>query len=177
MMSQPFYDSGSWWFVDAMGSVQGPYADQASALKLMRKYGDHATQPIPLTLKALIVGIGLGLLAALGLGSVKGEESHEHMSEAGKFYSTWKKPNWGGERFESCCNNDDCFRTQVVIRDGKCMAWKPAWATVEAHWVVFNCGKMEENQKDPRESPDGESHACIAKYSDTVYCAVRGSGS
>jgi hypothetical protein len=143
-------------------------------------------------MRTIILGITFGLLAAWGLGSVKAQE-HQHHPAAlhDKFYSKWNQPP---TRETSCCNKDDCSPTEVRILTSKlgarvCQAWK--WQTGgkgwnedgsefelpirPAHWVVFSCDLLEENRPDPEESPDGYSHACIAKYTDQVYCAVRGS--
>lgn len=103
--------------------------------------------------------------------------------ELDAFYSSWMKPdvrNDKGERYASCCNYTDCKPTPVVQRkDGS------YWVEVEGDWFPLLPTKLEENQLDPRDSPDGQSHACLSFTRDsntnriiaiTAYCAVRGSG-
>lgn len=136
-------------------------------------------------MRTIILGVVFGLLAAWGLGSVKAQEHHPAALHD-KFYSKWNQPP---TRETSCCNKEDCNPTEVLVEGGVCKAWKwqsggKAWDEEgnefqmpirPAHWVVFDCALLEENRPDPAESPDGMSHACIAKYTDQVYCAVRGS--
>lgn len=137
--------------------------------------------------KTIITGAALGMLAALGLGSVRAAEHNhppQHAAIHDEFYSKWNKPNGGAERTQSCCNKQDCIPTRISVAGGVCKAWKPDvkacgdygdCVDIPAHWVVFDCMRLEEYQKDPHDSPDGKSHACIAVHTDTVYCAVRGS--
>jgi len=47
------------------------------------------------------------------------------------------------------------------------------WAEFN-QWVPIPDSILEENLPDPRESPDGGSHACIGRDG-VVLCAVRGS--
>jgi len=92
-----------------------------------------------------------------------------------KFYWNWQKPDLsssfsGRLRNGSCCNNLDCHPTKV--RWGPTGYWE-AWWDERGRWVQIGRGVIEEERPDPRESPDGESHACITKAGNVV-CAVRG---
>lgn len=124
---------------------------------------------------AMFIVIGLLLSSVFGVRGQEHEHPPEHMPLHDRFYSTWMKP---GARNESCCNKQDCFPTVVRIRGTFCEAYRPlGFGTGNvSEWVKFDCQKLEENQPDGREAPDGQSHACLSRYSDTVYCAVRGSG-
>jgi hypothetical protein len=102
----------------------------------------------------------------------------------------------------SCCNLNDCFPTIMLRRpdDGSWWALRKAAALdlerrviagenpkvpsldETAAWILVPEEKLEHNSwapgikapRDPRDSPDGRSHACIS--GDTVYCAVIGDG-
>ena len=91
-----------------------------------------------------------------------------------KFYSTWNQPNNGNRRRVSCCNNQDCYPTNIVLKEGKWWAQRRE----DLKWIMIPDGKLEHNQPDPRESPDHQSHACISPPigGDYVFCAVLGSG-
>jgi hypothetical protein len=91
-----------------------------------------------------------------------------------KFYSTWSQPNNGNRRRVSCCNNQDCYPTNIVLKEGKWWAQRRE----DLKWMMVPDGKLEHNQPDPRESPDHQSHACISPPigGDYVFCAVLGSG-
>lgn len=152
--------------------------------------------------RVLVIAIVLGLLAAWGLGSVKAQGApppqtyqewmvqhdaygegtgmaHGHhpakdMALHEQFYSKWERPNLrrpDGSRHSSCCNNEDCFPTPVRQRGSV----YEALSRDKTHWVQVPPHLLEENQPDPVESPDGQSHACIGSM-DYVYCAVRGTG-
>ena len=91
-----------------------------------------------------------------------------------KFYSTWNQPNNGNRRRVSCCNNQDCYPTNIVFKEGKWWAQRRE----DLKWIMVPDGKLEHNQPDPRESPDHQSHACISPPigGDYVFCAVLGAG-
>lgn len=91
-----------------------------------------------------------------------------------KFYSTWNIPNAGAERTRSCCNLKDCYPAPIVQRDGQWWVQRRE----DGKWLVVPKHLLEQNQPDPRESPDHQSHACIAppENGDAVYCATLGAG-
>lgn len=66
----------------------------------------------------------------------------------------------------------DCHVVQVQKKGGK-------WYFLDAYtnaagWREIPESKLEQNTVDPRESPDGNSHACFTEY--VVLCVVLGSG-
>lgn len=90
-----------------------------------------------------------------------------------EFYNTWLRPNHGYPRAASCCNKHDCYPTRIERRGASWYAQRR-----EDHaWIRIPQGLLEHEQNDPRESPDGQSHACMPPptVGDVVYCAVLGS--
>lgn len=124
----------------------------------------------------VVTFLAVGMILA-GLFGARGQEHHNHPPQHQllheQFYSKWMRP---GGRTLSCCNKEDCFPTPVRVSRFGCDAWRPATADKDGYWIKFDCAKLEENTPDSHEAPDGQSHACISKSSDTVFCAVRGSG-
>lgn len=125
-----------------------------------------------IALAILIVGAILGYALA---------QDHSHPPQDAelhdKFYSTWYKPNGGNPRVMSCCNRHDCYPSQIELRNGRYYARRRE----DLKWIRIPDGVLEHNQSDPRESPDAQSHICAPPpypgvVSDTVYCAVLGSG-
>jgi hypothetical protein len=113
-------------------------------------------------------------------------QPHEHMSPAGKFYESWNIPP---ERKSSCCSDQDCYSTLFRVRGGHYeylsrrligfadQGWPRE--TVEdalkrGEWGGIPDEKLEANQADPRESPDGMNHVCVLS-SGYVLCAATGS--
>jgi hypothetical protein len=125
--------------------------------------------------------IVLGVLAfALLTGDSKAQE-HSHHSHPPQdaelhhtFYVTWNMPNNGEPREKSCCNKHDCYPTQIK-RVGETYF---ALRREDQQWVPIPHSKIEHNQPDPRESPDGRNHVCMTppQHGVNVYCAVLGSG-
>ena len=91
-----------------------------------------------------------------------------------KFYKTWAMPNSGNERKVSCCSSNDCYPTPIKKIDGKWYARRRE----DGVWMFVPDYKLEQNQPDPRESPDYQSHACMQppNMTDQVYCATLGEG-
>lgn len=123
--------------------------------------------------------------------------SHEH--QAGEtdeqrrvieFYRTWLRPKGNfaiTHRNGSCCYSSgeyqDCFAVKESYRDKQGVLWvKPdtdgvstlAQASYGDKWYGVTTGVDEDKQPDPRESPDGRSHVCIA--GNNVICYVGGWG-
>lgn len=95
-------------------------------------------------------------------------QEHSHEGEVGKFYQNWMRPD---NRFQSCCNNQDCQAVSHVRRtDGQ---WQ-FQRTIDNVWVVVPDSKIENYSKDARDSPDGKSHLC--SNGELVFCAVLGNG-
>jgi hypothetical protein len=91
-----------------------------------------------------------------------------------QFYNTWMMPNGGLNRSTSCCNMRDCCPTQMRNVAGIWFAKRRE----DGQWIPVPAWKLEQNQSDPRESPDGQAHVCMPPpgAGDGVYCAVLGSG-
>jgi hypothetical protein len=96
---------------------------------------------------------------------------HEGMPEAvDRFYSTWRQPAYGNPRTMGCCDRTDCYPTQAKFQDGLWFAKHRE----TGRWIIIPPDKVEHDQIDPRESPDGRTHLCANRYG-TVYCFVVGS--
>jgi len=86
-----------------------------------------------------------------------------------KFYSTWHMPD--NPAF-SCCNNADCYPTEIKSVDGKIYAKRRE----DGKYILIPPQKIERN----RDNPDGRNHLCapppgFAKNPvDTVYCFALG---
>jgi hypothetical protein len=119
--------------------------------------------------------------------------AHEH--QAGEsaeqarvvdFYRTWLRPKGDfsiTHRFSSCCYamgmNQDCFPVLAERKDAQGMRWIMLDAPntqFTGQWYRLDHGIEENKQPDPRGSPDGRSHACIAPAVGIVVCYVPGYG-
>ena len=97
---------------------------------------------------------------------------HEGMSpEVDRFYSTWLQPNEGRQRYYGCCSRLDCYPTDAQFRGGH---W---WARHRetGNWIIVPSHKVEHDQPDGRDSPDGRTHMC-ASPTGVVYCFVVATG-
>ena len=100
-----------------------------------------------------------------------------------QMYSEWNRPkgNFSGieHRKVSCCNKMDCGVVQETRRNAEGLLEIKVCTDAEVcddpPWRVVNPTIMEENQKDPIESPDGRAHACVV--GGQVVCYVGGGGS
>jgi len=95
--------------------------------------------------------------------------AHEELHE--KFYKTWLIPNGGEQRTRSCCDKKDCYPTKFKNEGGTWFFMHRETGT----WKPIPAGLMEYEQRDPRESPDGQNHVCASDYG-YVFCAVLGGG-
>jgi hypothetical protein len=85
-----------------------------------------------------------------------------------KFYSTWHMPD---NPVLSCCNDADCYPTEIKYRDGKIYAKRRE----DQKYILVPPEKVEHN----RDNPDGRNHLCAPPprpfdTSDTVYCFALG---
>ena len=85
-----------------------------------------------------------------------------------KFYSTWRMPD---NPVLSCCNNADCYPTDIKYIDGRLYAKRRE----DGKFIFVPPQKVERN----RDNPDGRNHLCApppSAYSptDTVYCFALG---
>jgi len=82
------------------------------------------------------------------------------------FISTWHMPD--NLRRSGCCNNADCYPTEIKSVDGKIYAKRRE----DGKYILIPSQKIERN----RDNPDGRNHLCapppgFAKNPvDTVYC-------
>ncbi len=120
----------------------------------------------------------LSILFALLITPATAQEHHHHPPQDqhlhDMFYNTWRMPNGGLPRTSSCCNDRDCYPTSIELRGGKYYARRRE----DGAWIEVPASKLEHNQSDPRESPDGQNHVCMPPpgYGQGVYCAVLGNG-
>jgi hypothetical protein len=100
-------------------------------------------------------------------------EHHEHQSVAGRFYASWLQPNFGRPRQASCCNHKDCYQTRIQQVGAHWFALRRE----DGAWIAIPDHRLEHNQGDALDSPDGLSHVCMAAPTsgNQVYCAVLGS--
>jgi hypothetical protein len=92
----------------------------------------------------------------------------EDMALHEKFYSTWHMPD---NPALSCCNNADCYPTDVKYVDGKIYAQRRE----DGKYILIPPQKVERS----RDNPDGRNHLCApppgpSNSSDTVYCFALG---
>jgi len=89
------------------------------------------------------------------------QELHE------KFYSTWHMPD---NPSLSCCNNADCYPTEIKYIDGKIYARRRE----DGRYILIPPQKVERN----RDNPDGRNHLCAPPPAlsplDSVYCFALG---
>lgn len=104
-------------------------------------------------------------------------QNHKHGHEDGlpDFYAKWLIPNPHGYRSSSCCNERDCY--PAPIRLNRELGRYEFLRREDKRWFPIPPSILEQNQPDPRESPDGASHVCAQPpgINDRVYCAVLGS--
>src|SRR5690348_11003031 len=141
----------------------------------------RASSPPPTTIRfspdfLIMNRLNAALAASLLLWPAQAQERHhppQDMELHNTFYSTWMIPNNGAVRSKSCCNNIDCYPTEVHRVGDHWFAKRRE----DGKWILIPDDKIEQNQPDPRESPDGRSHVCMSSpfAGDYVYCAVLGS--
>lgn len=125
-------------------------------------------------------------------------QAHEHMhgesveqARVIEFYRTWYRPKGDFSvvhRQSSCCYsqgaNQDCFpvlaeRTRPdgvrEVMPDVTGASTQAQANYGGKWYALTHHINENEQPDPRESPDGRSHVCVA--GEAAVCYVPGTGS
>jgi hypothetical protein len=85
-----------------------------------------------------------------------------------KFYSTWRMPD---NPSASCCNNADCYPTEIQYVDGNIYAKRRE----DGKFILVPAEKVERN----RDNPDGRNHLCapppnFSHTSETVFCFALG---
>ncbi len=101
--------------------------------------------------------------------------AHDHPDgkiddKIGKFYETWTV---APRRIVSCCNQKDCYAAQIRRGPGG-LEYLHKWTNT---WAPLPPSVIEQNQVDPRESPNSENHVCASEhYPENVFCATLGSG-
>ena len=124
----------------------------------------------------LLLSGALGLLATLvhAQEAEQNQATHRHHPAQDqllheRFYSTWHMPD---NPVLSCCNNADCYPTEIQSVDGKIFAKRRE----DGKYILIPSQKIERN----RDNPDGRNHLCapppgFAKNPvDTVYCFALG---
>jgi hypothetical protein len=129
--------------------------------------------------KLLFLTLLLGLLAlwlackeAFPQDGALNRPEHRHppqdQSVHERFYSHWHMPD---NPSMSCCNDADCYPTDVKYVDGRLYARRRE----DGKYILVPPQKVERN----RDNPDGRNHLCApppnpASSSDTVYCFALG---
>src|ERR1700704_2160835 len=85
-----------------------------------------------------------------------------------KFYAKWHMPDHPSL---SCCNDADCYPTEIKYVDGKIYAKRRE----DGKYILIPPQQVERN----RDNPDGRNHLCapppnVSNLSDTVYCFALG---
>jgi len=85
-----------------------------------------------------------------------------------KFYSAWHMPD---NPSVSCCNEADCYPTEIKYVDGELYAKRRE----DGKYIAVPPQKVERN----RDNPDGRNHLCapppnVLHPSDTVFCFTLG---
>jgi hypothetical protein len=118
------------------------------------------------------VSIGLLMAATAVKAHEAGQDAHRHHPPQDqalheKFYSTWHMPD---NPALSCCNNADCYPTEILYADGKIYAKRRE----DGRYIFIPSQKLERN----RDNPDGRNHLCAPPPElspmDTVYCFALG---
>lgn len=118
----------------------------------------------------VVILILLAVRAAMG-------QHHHPPADAGmhdSFYMTWMVPNNGAPRVSSCCSGKDCY--PVEVRSGR-FGWEFR-RREDGAWLPIPENRIEQNQADPRESPDHRNHVCAPPPTSgvtKVYCFTFGS--
>jgi hypothetical protein len=117
-------------------------------------------------------GVGM-MLAPLALASPSLVQHHHPPEDAHvheKFYRTWRMP----EHDWSCCDNRDCYPTEVRIVGGDIFAKRRE----DGKFIAIPAAKVDRK----RDNPDGRSHICAPPPTattyppDTVFCFILGTG-
>jgi hypothetical protein len=117
-------------------------------------------------------GVGM-MLAPLALASPSLAQHHHPPEDAHvheKFYRTWRMP----EHDWSCCDNRDCYPTEVRIVGGDIFAKRRE----DGKFIAIPAAKVDRK----RDNPDGRSHICAPPPTattyppDTVFCFILGTG-
>lgn len=144
----------------------------------MNERRKHLLQDCLLVLIVLLVGL-ICMLAipapaqealASDSASSHAERHHPPQDQAlhENFYSTWRMPD---NPVLSCCNNADCYPTDIKYLDGKLYARRRE----DGKFILVPPQKVERN----RDNPDGRNHLCapppsVTSPSDTVCCFALG---
>jgi hypothetical protein len=114
--------------------------------------------------------IAAGNVSAQQAGQEDGARHHppQDMALHEKFYSTWHMPD---NPAASCCNNADCYPTEIKYVDGNIYAKRRE----DGKFILVPAVKVERN----RDNPDGRNHLCapppnFSRTSDTVFCFALG---
>jgi hypothetical protein len=111
---------------------------------------------------------GLVLVVSTAAAQHRHPQQDEALHE--KFYSTWYMPD---NPTSSCCNNADCYPTEIEYVDGNIYARRRE----DGKYILIPPRKVERN----RDNPDGRNHLCAPPPNsfhptDAVFCFSLGGG-
>ena len=135
----------------------------------------HGARTLNLPYKLLLLS-GLCCLLATAAARAKdvgeGQAARHHPPQDqwlhNTFHSTWHMLD---NPSASCCNDADCYPTEIKLIDGKIYAQRRE----DGKYIPVPPQKVERN----RDNPDGRNHLCalppnVYKPADTVYCFALG---
>jgi hypothetical protein len=170
-----YSESRRCWCSPSMFMEGGMRPSHCSVHGFLREIGGRVMTQIRIMYGCYIIAIAAWLFALAAWRQALSQEHHHPPQDAAmhdRFYSSWLIPNGGQQRKSSCCDRKDCYRTQGKFHAGQWWALRRE----DQNWVLLPNNKLEHNQPDPRESPDGQTHVCMSPPpTSTIYCAVLGS--
>lgn len=130
---------------------------------------------IGMSLLIVLCGLLVATLAARGHDEMLAQTNQE--KQVFEFYRTWMRPDGGygvNHRYQSCCNKTDCFPVGEIRKERGIYIVRLRYPNGElSQEYSVRTEVIESGQVDPRESPDGRSHACV--IGGMVVCFVEGS--
>jgi hypothetical protein len=117
------------------------------------------------------VGVTLAALAFAAAAEAQHRHPEQDAAIHQKFYRSWQMPDhpdW------SCCNQGDCYPTEIRILDGAIFAKRRE----DGKFIAVPASKVELH----RDNPDGRNHLCAPPPTatsyppDTVFCFTLGIG-
>lgn len=153
-----------WWAISSTTIVCGQSLSGQDSRHGMRANRQRSAHMKPACLAAAALVFLASPAAAQHQHPPQDQALHE------KFYSTWYMPD---NPARSCCNNADCYPTEVKVAGGNVYARRRE----DGKYILIPPQKIEHN----RDNPDGRNHLCAPPPTgyhppDTVFCFSLGGG-